>query len=202
MFEITGLGKPVRLVVGGLHGREGIVTESILRGASKEVKKGSLILCNLSKRSRYISTLSLAYYQTKIGKHLLFLIRKYKPEIYIELHSYRRNVYSKLTDPYRKKRMGVPPLIDLEDGILLGSVSPYIRTSEFRKHDLCLTLDVPAELKDVYKVIKILNMVIASQDRFEFLEKLRERYPVQVRIAEKIFYEYFKEITPSKINFP
>ena len=196
MFEIIGLGKPVRVILGGLHGREGILTEPILRGVSKEVKKGSLILCNLSKRSRYISTLNRAYYQTKTGKRLLSLIRKHKPEIYIELHSYRRTVYSKLTDPYRKEKMGVPPLIDLEDGILLGSVSPNIRISEFRKHDLCLTLDVPAELNDTYKVIKILNMAIASPSRFGFLKKLREMYPTQLRKAEKNFCEYFKEIEP------
>jgi len=194
--RLIGLGKPVRLVVGGLHGCEGIATEPILIGVSKRVKKGILILCNLSKKWKYISTLSPDYYQTKIGKRLLSLIRKYKPEIYIELHSYRRNTYSKLIDPCRKEKMGVPPLIDLEDGILLGSVSPCIRTSEFRKYDLCLTLDIPADLKDTYKVIKILNMAIASRDRFEFLEKLRRRYPVQVRMAEKNFYEYFKDIEP------
>ncbi|MFX0200288.1 MAG: DUF2119 family protein [Candidatus Hodarchaeota archaeon] len=196
MFKIIGLGKPVRLFVGGLHGSEGIVTEPILREVSKEVEKGSLILRNFSKRTRYISTLCLAYYQTKTGKSLLSLIRKHMPEIYIELHSYRRNAYSKLTAPNRKEKIGVPPFTDLEDEILLGSVSPHIRTSEFRKHDLCLTLDIPADLKDTYKVIKILNWAIASRDKFEFLEKLRARFPAQVQTAEKKFFEYFKDIEP------
>ncbi|MGQ9642063.1 MAG: DUF2119 family protein [Candidatus Bathycorpusculaceae bacterium] len=49
MFEIVGLCKPVRLIVGGVHGSEGIATEPILKSVSKRVKKGSVILCNLSK---------------------------------------------------------------------------------------------------------------------------------------------------------
>jgi hypothetical protein len=196
MFEIVGLGEPVRLIVSGVHGSEGIVTAPILKSVSKRVKDGSVILCNLSKGGKYASTLSPVYYQTRIGRRLLSLIRGYKPEIYIELHSYERKNYSKLTDPSRRKRMGVPPMIYLEDGILLGSVSPHIRTSEFGKYDLCLTLDVPVDLGDTHVVTRILNMVIASSNKFEFLEKLRKRYPMQVKIAEKYFYEYFKDIEP------
>ena len=198
MFEIIGFGKPVRLIVGGLHGCEGIVTEPILRKISKRSKNEALSCVNLSKRCRYVSTINPTYYQTEIGKRLLSLIRKYKPEIYIELHIYRRNVYSKLMDPYREEKIGVPALIDLGDGILLGSVSPYIRTSQFSKYDLCLTFDIPSDLKDVYKVIQILNLAVDSRDRFEFLETLREEYPEQVRMAEKNFYRYFKNLWPSK----
>ncbi len=193
MFEVIGIGEPVRLVIGGVHGREGIITEPILKGVSKRVTSGSLVICNLSRSSRYVSTLNPAYYQTRIGRRLLSLIRKYRPEIYIELHSYRRRAYSKLTDPQRKEKTGVPPLIDLEEGILLGSVSPQIRNSEFSKYDLCLTLDFPADLKYPLKVIKILNMAIASWSRLEFLEKLGEKYPVKVKEAEKNYYQYFKE---------
>ncbi len=194
MFKKTGYGKPIRFIVGGLHGSEGYITEPILIDVSKEVRRGSLILCNLTKKSVYVSTLNLGYYQTKIGKTLLLLIRIFKPEIYIELHSYRRKLYSKLTDPNRKLKMGVPPLIDLDDGILIGSVSPHIRTTEFKKYDLCLTIEIPSDLTYKYKVINILNMAILSRDKIEFYEKLREKYPVRVRIAEKTFYEYLKEI--------
>ena len=71
MFEIIGFGKPVRLIVGGLHGCEGIVTEPILRKISKRSKNEALSCVNLSKRCRYVSTINPTYYQTEIGKHLL-----------------------------------------------------------------------------------------------------------------------------------
>jgi hypothetical protein len=194
MFEMIGLDHPVRLIVGGLHGSEGVKTEPILKEVSRNVEKGSLILCNLSRRVRYISTINKAYYSTTIGIRLLNLIRRYRPEIYIELHSYSKKAYPKLTDPFRKEKKGVPPLIELEDGILLGSVSPHIRASEFRKNDLCITLDLPFELKNTIKILQILNTSIASQDRLELLEKLREKYPLQVLLAERRYYEFLMDI--------
>jgi len=202
MFRDIGFGKPVKLIVGGLHGNEGIVTEHILREILNRVHRvklrGRLILCNLTKKEKYISTLCATYYQTDAGKRLLSLIRNYKPEIYIELHSYGKKAYSKLTHPRRKEFFGVPPLVDLEDGILLGSISPHIRTSEFRNHDLCLTLEIPKDLNGdtERKVIKILTLAITSHSQFVFLERLREMYPSQIRIAEKDFYEYFNGIKP------
>jgi hypothetical protein len=196
MVEVIGFGRPVKLFVGGLHGREGSITEPILRRVSREIEEGSLILCNLSTRSKYITTLNPAYYQTKTGRKLLSLIREYKPEIYIELHSYKRGSYSRLTSPNRRSRMGVPPLVELEDGILFGSISPQIRMSEFKRDDLCLTFDVPETNMDDGKVIEILNRVNLSLDRFDYLERLREMYPEQVRIAENNFYNYFRDVTP------
>ena len=196
MVEVIGSGKPVRLFVGGLHGREGSITESILNRVSREIEKGSLIISNLSTRSKYVTTLNPAYYRTKTGRKLLSLIREYKPEIYIELHSYKRSSYSRLTSPSRRSRMGVPPLVELEDGILLGSISPQIRMSEFIRDDLCLTLDVPETSIDDDKVVEILNRANLSLDRFDYLERLRKMYPEQVRIAEINFHDYFRDTTP------
>lgn len=41
MIEVVGFGKPGRLLVGGLHGREGLITESILGGVSRKVELAS-----------------------------------------------------------------------------------------------------------------------------------------------------------------
>jgi hypothetical protein len=196
MIEVIGFGKPVRLFVGGLHGLEGSITESILRRVSRKIEKGSLIICNLTIRSKYVTTLNPAYYQTETGRQLLSLIREYKPEIYLELHCYRRGSYSRLTSPNRRNRIGVPPLVELEDGILLGSISPQIRMSEFKRDDLCLTFDVPEANMDDDKVIKILNRANLSLDKFDYLERLRKMYPEQIRIAEINFHNYFKDVTP------
>jgi hypothetical protein len=194
MFEMVGFGHPVRLFVGGLHGREGVVTEPLLRAVSKVVPTGSLILCNFTVKTRYVSTLNAAYYSTKLGRRLVTLIRTHKPEIYIELHSYRRKAYTRLTDPKRQAKTGVPPLTDLDDALLLGSVSPHIRTSEFRSHDICLTLDIPWDYTEPEKVIAFLNLAVTSRDRVELLHRLRERYPIQFRAAEATFQAYFKAI--------
>ena len=85
MFEMIGFDNPVRLIVGGLHGSEGVKTGPLLRDVSRTVEKGRLILCNLSRRVRYISTINKAYYSTQIGSRLLNLILRYRPKIYIEL---------------------------------------------------------------------------------------------------------------------
>jgi hypothetical protein len=183
MLERIGVGEPVRLFVGGLHGREGIITKHVLEDVSRKVENDSLILCNLSIKSKYISTLDPKYYQIRSGKHLLLLIRKYRHEIYIELHSYQRKYCSNLTASDRTKERGVPPLVDLEDGILLGSVSPVIRTTEFKKNDLCLSLDIPTDINDLQKIVNILNTATSSCNRFEFLEKFRKAYPTQIQIA-------------------
>ena len=84
MFEVTGSGRSVKLLVGGLHGNEGKTTAKVLEELSRvKVDKGRVILCNLSKKLRYISTLNPAYYETGNGKPLLSLIRRFKPEIWL-----------------------------------------------------------------------------------------------------------------------
>ena len=141
MFEVSGFGRPVKLLVGGLHGNEGKTTAKILQELSGvKVEKGRVVLCNLSKKSKYVSTLNPVYYDTGEGKGLLSVIRRFKPEIYIELHSYISRNCEKLTDPVRRLKAGVPPFIELENGILLGSVSPNLRTQEFARNDFCLSV--------------------------------------------------------------
>ncbi|MCX9088283.1 MAG: DUF2119 family protein, partial [Candidatus Methanoperedens sp.] len=40
-------------------------------------------------------------------------------------------------------KIGVPPFTELEEKVLIGSVSPLIRTSEFSRDDFCFTLEMP-----------------------------------------------------------
>ena len=44
-----------------------------------------------------------------------------------------QKVISNLYDPDRKSKAGVPPLIELEYGVLISSVAPYLRKKIFQK---------------------------------------------------------------------
>ena len=56
--------------------------------------------------------------------------------------------------------------------------------------------NVPETNMNDEKVIEILNRANLSLGRFDYLDRLREMYPEQVRIAEINFYDYFRDITP------
>lgn len=197
MFRVSGFGRPVKLLVGGLHGDEGKITVKALQELSRvRVEKGRVVLCNLSEKSKYVSTLNPAYYETENGKRLLSLIRGFKPEIYVEIHSYNSRNYWKLTDPVRRLKAGVPPFIDLKNGILLGSVSPNLRTQEFTKNDFCLGVEIPSNLSDCSILIHCLAMIIKSSGRFEILSNLRTEYPTKIRKAERWFRRFFGNLQP------
>lgn len=190
--------KPTRLFVGGVHGREGITTiKALTKIKNEDVENGKLIIYNFDE-SRYISTLDEQYYNSKTGKKIQSLIKRYKPEIYVELHCYRKDNYLKLTDKNRKGKVGVPPLIELEKGVLIGSISPFIRTTLFDRHDVCLTLEVPCspsfESLDVY--VRVLKVIAGSKDRSEIENKLKIHYPSQVKTAERYALEFFGDYPP------
>lgn len=195
VFKIIGEGEPTRLFIGGVHGREGMLTEKVLLrllDSELNVNPGRLILCNLTTSGEYISTLNRAYYQSKAGLKLLEIIRGYKPGIYVELHSYSRESHERLTDPERKQKAGVPPLIELEQEVLIGSVSPLIRTSEFKIYDLCLTLEIPnANCSKAFNLVISLLKMMANHDKEGILRNLEMRYPEQFAIMVKNFREYF-----------
>ncbi|MEM2924720.1 MAG: DUF2119 family protein [Methanocellales archaeon] len=192
LFKIMGEGEPVKVFLGGVHGREGEVTEVVLLRLIKNIKliQGKLIICNLTKDGEYLSTLNKVYYESKIGMKLLEIIRSYKPSIYIELHSYSPENYEKLTDPQRRQKAGVPPLIELEQRVLIGSVSPLIRSSEFKINDLCLTLEIPRVNPPFDYVVSMLAM-IANKTKEEVLRSFEARYPEQYKLMIKNFKEYF-----------
>jgi hypothetical protein len=204
-FKILGSGEPSRLFVAGIHGNEEALTEPILKLFAQDIKirSGRLIICSLSGGDPYISTLDKAYYNSETGRKLLGLIHEYRPRIYLEMHSYRLENYSKLTDPDRKNKVGVPPLTELEAKVLIGSVSPLIRTTEFNMEDFCFILEMPSLRSEqaLSTVLEILRIIAISASRDEIISKLRWKYPRQIFEAEKNFHEFFKGVKRSKLSF-
>ncbi|BAW32176.1 MAG TPA: DUF2119 domain-containing protein [Methanothermobacter sp.] len=190
--------KPRRLFIGGLHGREGLTTIKALKMINfEDVKSGELIIYNCNSTT-YLSTLKRSYYNTRQGKEILSLIEYYKPSIYVEAHCYKDQNYERLIDPERKKKIGVPPLIEMENGVLIGSVSPHIRTSLFKRWDVCITLEMPCILngKAFKTYASILRVIASIEDRPELEEKLGRKYPRQVEIARRYAREFFGDYPP------
>jgi len=197
-FKVLGSANPCRLFVAGIHGNEEAITQPILEFFARdiEIKSGRLILISLSGGNPYISTLDKAYYDTATGRKLLDLIHEYRPQIYLELHSYAQENHFKLTDPDRKIKIGVPPFNELEEKVLIGSVSPLIRTTQFNTDDFCLTLEIPYthSEKALQVVLDIMGVIAFSSSRHEILDKLRCKYPEQIREAQKNFHEFFRDL--------
>lgn len=193
-FKASGSSNPTRLFVAGVHGDEEAITRPIFEMMTKDIKitSGRLIVVSLSRDCPYISTLNEAYYDSTNGKKLLELIQEYRPGIYVELHTYKRDNHSNLIDPDRRKKIGIPPFTELEEEVLIGSVSPFIRTSKFRREDFCFTLEIPDPYseKALQIALHILRSITLSSTRGEIIEKLREQYPRQIQEAEKNFREF------------
>jgi hypothetical protein len=197
-FKVLGSSNPTRLFVAGIHGDEEAITRPIFEMMIKDIKiiSGRLVVVSLSRDCPYISTLNEAYYDSTNGKKLLELIQEYRPGIYVELHTYKIDNHSNLIDPDRRKKIGVPPFTDLEEKVLIGSVSPLIRTSKFRREDFCFTLEMPDphSEKALQIALHILRSISLSTSRGEILEKLREQYPLQIQEVEKNFREFFNDM--------
>lgn len=191
--EIKKGEKPVRLIIGGVHGKEGLTTINAISQISKEDVNGGILTLYNFEESPYISTLDRHYYTSDRGQEIVSIIRDLKPEMYMELHCYNSNSFRKLTDLNRKERTGVPPLIHLEEGVLIGSLSPYIRTSLFDEWDVCITLEIPCKptKKAMGVYLKVINAVAGSKDKYELLDKLRNDYPEQVETAAKYAIELY-----------
>ncbi|HLB69789.1 MAG TPA: DUF2119 family protein [Candidatus Methanoperedens sp.] len=197
-FKIMGSGNPTRLFVAGIHGNEEAITRPVLELLARdiEIKSGRLIMVGLSGGHPYISTLNKAYYDSAAGRKLLDMIHEYRPCIYLELHSYKMENHSKLIDPERKRKIGVPSFTELEEKVLIGSVSPLIRTTEFDVEDFCFTLEIPdpCSKNALQVVLDVLRVIALSSSRSEIVEKLRLKYPEQIGEAEKKFHEFFRDI--------
>jgi hypothetical protein len=183
---------PSRLFIGGLHGKESETTGQILQSFNgSALKTGKLFLYNFPA-SPYISTLERRYYDTPIGREVLNLIKMIHPSIYLELHCYRHENHSKLTYEKRKAKIGVPPLVELNNGVLIGAVSPIIRSVFFKQYDFPFILEIPChphnEALQVY--LKVLNITTGSDHRREILEKLEALYPQQVEKLQKYFVDF------------
>jgi len=198
-FKIIEKGnKPNRLFIGGVHGREGLTTlQALQKIEDDDVTEGKLVIHNCDV-SPYLSTLDPLYYQSEVGKEVLYLINHYQPVVYVEAHCYNKKSYSKLVSPQRRTKAGVPPLIELEKGVLIGSASPFIRTSLFERKDVCITLEMPCDPSqdslDVY--VNVLRIIAASGSRDELEKKMKKIYPSQVETARKYAKEFFGNYPP------
>ncbi|KXA90524.1 hypothetical protein AKJ62_00660 [candidate division MSBL1 archaeon SCGC-AAA259D14] len=199
MCKQLGDGRPIKLFVSGLHGSEHETTDPILEDyydrMSEKAFKGTLHICRLGMENRkYVSTLDSDYWDTKTGKELLSIVEGLRPSIYTELHSYFDS--SKLTDSERIERKGVPPLVELEPGILAGSVSPFLRKEAFQREDFCFLLEVPKNADSFDKVLEILEIIGFGANRKEIVEDLKKRYPSQMRRLKKYYELFYKGDLP------
>ena len=128
----------------------------------------------------------------------MYLINYYNPTVYVEAHCYKKESYIKLISPERRNESGVPPLIELEKGVLIGSASPSVRTSLFTRNDICITLEMPCKPSEdslnVY--VNVLKMIASSSNRDELENKMKKIYPVQVETARKYAKEFFGDYPP------
>ena len=187
-----------RLFIGGVHGKEGLTTIKALKKINEDdVKDGCLVIYNCDE-SKYISTLNPLYYKSKVGKEILFLINHYHPDMYIELHCYKAESYPTLTDLDRKRRVGVPPLIELEKEVLIGSVSPQIRTTVFKRNDICITLEIPCSPTDESLKIymNLLRILAGAKSRNDLEIQATKIYPEQVETSQRYAWEIFGDYPP------
>lgn len=150
---------------------------------------------SLVENSAYIGVLTDEYYQSDAGMRLLQLISEYNPRFYFELHAYGEQSYARLTDPERVKRIGVPQFVDLGEGVLIGSISPILRR-RFTVHDFCMTIEVPkwpGERATIEaQVLEILRIALKHTDREALMQEYRRTYPEQIKMAERLFYQYYR----------
>ena len=142
-----------------------------------------------------MSVLREEYYRMEAGRRLLSLVRFLHPRFYFEIHSYGMHALSRLTSAKRFEIEGVPPFVELERGILIGSISPILR-KEFRRDAFCLTVEIPKWRGVKERVLAILRACLAAESRDALLKALRRMYPEQMRKAEELFRMFYTEIEP------
>lgn len=192
-IRIYGSGKPVRLFVAGLHGNEWKDTAELLENI-KPPKTGTLALIPVVNRGKYVSTLTSGYY-TGPGKKILKAIEELKPEIYLELHSYSSQNLEKLAGKNRLELIGVPAYSILKDGVLLGSVSPWIRRKYFPKEALCLSLELQkGSVESMKFAARMLEILKEIQSRDEFIEFMKKEFPAQAKKAIEDYRQFYGEI--------
>jgi hypothetical protein len=192
-MKVYGSGKPVRLFVAGLHGDEWQDTTGLL-SCIKPPETGTLALIPLVDRGKYISTLNPEYY-LRIGKKIIKAIEELKPDIYIELHSYFNENLEKLAGKDRFELIGVPAYSILKDGVLLGSVSPWIRRKYFPKEALCLSFELRKGSMESRKFAACMLEVLKEiQSRDEFIEYMKKEFPAQAKKAMEDYLRFYGEI--------
>jgi hypothetical protein len=192
-MKIYGSGKPVRLFVAGLHGDEWKDTTELLKDI-KPPETGTLALIPFVDCGKYISTLNPDYYPGT-GNKILKAIEELKPEIYIELHSYFSENLEKLAGKDRLELIGVPAYSILKEGVLLGSVSPWIRKKYFPKEALCLSFELRKGSMESRKFTSgMLEILKETQSRDEFIEYMKREFPAQAKKAIEDYQRFYGEI--------
>jgi len=192
-MKIYGGGKPVRLFVAGLHGDEWKDTTEILR-TIRPPEMGTLALIPLVSSGKYVSTLDPDYYPGT-GKKILKAVEGLKPEIYIELHSYSGENFEKLAGKDRLDRIGVPAYSVLKEGVLLGSVSPWIRKKYFPEEALCLSFEIRKKNLESRKfAASILDVLKETQSKDAFISYMSKEFPVQAKKAIEDYRRFYGEI--------
>jgi len=189
-----------RLVVGGLHGREGVVTKRVLECFVRDGRPQSGVLVvvpSMCVEAKYVSTLSERYLETREGRMLLGLLRHYRPDVYVEVHCYSEKAYRSLTSPARLDKKGVPRLVELEKGVLIGSSPPYLLLAGLFK--LGMTVEIPCKSREGEDVLLALLRAVRDQDTIDgILSQLEAMYPRQLREAIELYQRYLDYLESKK----
>lgn len=163
---VKGGGLPVKLAVGGLHGREWIVSrriESKIRSVDWGVVGSFIFVPRVSFDTYYRTTLDISFYRSEAGLNLIRLIKRFKPSIYIEIHGYAKSSLRRLIDPMRLQKKGVPSFFKLKSGLLLGSISPITLSLVDIELPLALELPLKHRRNALIDCMKLLRLVAESR---------------------------------------
>ncbi|MBW6518943.1 MAG: DUF2119 domain-containing protein [ANME-2 cluster archaeon] len=191
MIQRFGSGDPVRLFVAGLHGDEWETTSALLEQLSPP-GTGTLIIMPKVSDNEYLSTLDRDYYAT-YAPHLREAIVTFRPSIYLELHCYSKESYLALVGDGRFERYGVPAYIEIEAGILMGSVSPRVRRDFFTPDDLCVSFEMPRNPSELSLIVihNLLDVVEKCWSRQGFVSYMAQHYPEQTAVAVKNYLQFY-----------
>ena len=190
MLRVYGSGSPVRLFVAGMHGDEWHDTSQLLLDV-KPPQTGTLAVIPMVDNGEYISTLNENYY-TGAGSPILEAIKRLHPEVYLELHSYSKENYARLTDDDRLSKEGVPAYNELRDGLLLGSVPPYIRLGSFSMESLCISFEIQRSNERSYQfAVELVEVVNKCKTRYDFVVYLLEKFPQQAMKAIENYRKFY-----------
>lgn len=163
---VKGGGLPVKLAVGGLHGREWIVSrriESKIRSVDWGIVGSFIFVPRVSFDTYYRTTLDISFYRSEAGLNLIRLIKRFKPSIYIEIHGYAKSSLRRLIDPMRLQKKGVPSFFKLKSGLLLGSISPITLSLVDIELPLALELPLKHRRNALIDCMKLLRLVAESR---------------------------------------
>ena len=197
---------PTKLFIGGLHGSEGKTSLKFIKRINfEDLSCGQFYFYNFDK-TPYISTIKKQYYESELGLKILDIITEIKPDFYTELHCYDIRNHQKLTSMERYKKTGVPPLIEIDNYVLVSSVSPLIRMTYFSVDDVCKTLEFPCFEKLTPEIIDeygfdlnlacetyedLLKLILRSPSREHFENEMVKHHRHQVHLAMKYAEKVF-----------